>query len=388
MVTACNNQRGFTFVEVVLVIIIIGILAGVATVNFDSAVDYSRHAEAQAELNNISDAIVGDASLVSGGVRTDYGYVGDVGALPANLDNLVTNPGGYATWNGPYLRDNFIENSGDFKTDPWNAGYGYSGTVTIQSTGSGSTITKQIANNNAELLSNTVQGVILDRDGAPPGPDAANIAITLIYPNGAGALTSTTVAPNSSGSFTLIGIPMGNQTISAVYSTANDTASTFVSVAPRVGGYVSNLRFGSGYWTGGGGGGGGGGGAGILYIPGTATISGAGINNVWFNITNSSDTALTLSWLSFTHAAAGIYAQVVKIDGQQKFNNNSDKLAPDDTAFFSSSYILAAKDTIRVQLNDFRSKETSGGFITPIPDNTDFSVTFSDGSTINFTAIL
>ncbi|MFQ5606678.1 MAG: hypothetical protein ACE5GA_01930, partial [Candidatus Zixiibacteriota bacterium] len=187
-------------------------------------------------MERLSDAIVGDPDLISGGVRTDYGYVGDVGALPASLDNLVTNPGGYSTWDGPYVRDNFNENANDFKTDPWNTNYVYTGGLTIQSTGSGSNITRQFANSNGDLLSNTVRGVILDRDGAPPGAESANIAVTVTHPDGAGGLTTTTVTPNSSGSFTISGIPMGNQSIRSVYSTQNDTAETFISVAPRVGG--------------------------------------------------------------------------------------------------------------------------------------------------------
>lgn len=383
MVVGGAKQRGFTFVEVVLVIVILGIIAAVATSSLENVVDNSRHLEAQQELERLSDAIVGEADLISGGARTDYGYVGDVGALPANLDNLVTNPGGYTTWNGPYVRDNFSENTDDFKTDPWNTEYVYTGGLTIQSTGSGSNITKQFANTSADLLSNTVRGVILDRDGAPPGAASVNVAVTLIYPDGVGGLTTTTVNPNSSGSFTISGIPMGNQSIRSVYSTQNDTAESFVSVAPRVGGYVSNLRFGTGYWTGGGGIG-----ASIVYVPGTATISGAGNDLVSFNITNPGDTALTITWLSFTHAVANIFAQKVRTDGQMSFNNNCDKLAPGDTVLYSPTYTLAAKATITVQLNEFRSKEACGGATAAVPNNTDFTVTFSDGSVINFTAVI
>ena len=59
-----------------------------------------------ARMDMLARAIAGDPNLISGGVRSDFGYVGDVGALPSNLDQLVTNPG-YSTWGGPYVRDEY-----------------------------------------------------------------------------------------------------------------------------------------------------------------------------------------------------------------------------------------------------------------------------------------
>ena len=88
-------ESGFTLGEIVVVIVIIGILATVALQTMDGAVDNSRHQEAQEELGLLAEAIIGNPNLVSGGVRTDFGYVGDIGALPTSLDNLVSNPGGY-----------------------------------------------------------------------------------------------------------------------------------------------------------------------------------------------------------------------------------------------------------------------------------------------------
>lgn len=256
-----SNSGGFTFIELVIVIVIIGVLGAVASSSLDTALDTSRHQEAQEELNSLAHAIAGNPELISGGMRSDFGYVGDVGALPANLGNLVTNPGAYTTWNGPYIRDNFNENVNDYSTDPWGTGYVYSGGVTIQSTGSGSTITKQIANTAANLTSNTIRGTILDRDGAPPGDSSIRVSVVITYPNGSGSITTSTVSPNSSGAFVFSGIPVGAHSLEAIYSSANDTAATFVAVAPRVGGFANLLRFGSGYWTdtttGGGGGGGG-----------------------------------------------------------------------------------------------------------------------------------
>ncbi len=252
------SERGFTFIELVIVILILGVFVTVATRAIDTTIDASRQAQAEDELNRLSNAIVGNSQLASGGMRTDFGYVGDIGALPISLDYLSSNPAGYSSWNGPYIRDNFLENTADFKTDPWGTNYAYSAGVTIQSTGSGSNITKQFANSTSAILSTPLKGVLLDRDGAPPGTDASNVNVTVTYPDGAGGTTSTTVTPNSSGSFSFTGIPIGNHGITAVYTTANDTAVTYASSLPRVGAYAGIMRLSNGYWadtTSGGGGG-------------------------------------------------------------------------------------------------------------------------------------
>ncbi|MCH7877943.1 MAG: prepilin-type N-terminal cleavage/methylation domain-containing protein [candidate division Zixibacteria bacterium] len=382
MVVGGAKQRGFTFVEVVLVIVILGIIAAVATSSLESVVDNSRHLEAQQELERLSDAIVGEDKLISGGARTDYGYVGDVGALPANLDNLVTNPGGYTTWNGPYVRDNFNENTDDFKTDPWNTNYVYTGGLTIQSTGSGANITKQFANISADLLSNTVRGVILDRDGAPPGADSVNVTVTLTYPDGVGGLTTTTVTPNSAGSFTISGIPMGNQSIRSVYSTQNDTAETFVSVAPRVGGFVDNLRFGAGYWTETTGGT-----PGVIeYVAGTGEIK----DDLFrLDIKNTGGSNLEISWMVITwDASPTIYAEQVDLGTAIYFFNDCNKLSSGDTVFVSPTNTMApSPPNLTIKVRDF-SDALCGGASADVPDNTDVTVTFSNGDVITLTVVI
>ncbi|HSH00506.1 MAG TPA: prepilin-type N-terminal cleavage/methylation domain-containing protein, partial [candidate division Zixibacteria bacterium] len=248
---------GFTFIEVVVVIIILGALATIAVSGLESTLEASRQEETLSELDALTQGIIGDAALTDGAARGDFGFVGDVGALPNSLADLTSAPAGYGTWNGPYVRDDFVENAGDAVIDPWGAAYGYSGGVSIQSTGSGSTITKRFATTSADLTSTTVRGVIVDRSGAPPGADRMNVAVRITYPDGAGSVTSATVSPSASGLFVSAGIPIGRHLVEAVYTPTLDTALAFVTVRPRVGGFVEQLRFGSDYWGGGGPGGGG-----------------------------------------------------------------------------------------------------------------------------------
>ena len=133
------SEKGMTLIELVMVIIIIGILAGIAMKSMDSAIETGRFETTRKELNHLAGAIVGNPDLVNNGVRTDFGYVGDVGALPASLDELVTAPAGYSTWRGPYIKSDFVQSSDDYKTDAWGVEYAYVG-LAITSTGSGSNI--------------------------------------------------------------------------------------------------------------------------------------------------------------------------------------------------------------------------------------------------------
>jgi len=103
-----GNQKGMTLIELVMVIIIIGILAGVGMKSMDSALVTAKIESTKRELDALAGAVAGNPDIISNGCRVDFGYMGDVGSLPANLDALVTSPGGYATWKGPYIKNNFV----------------------------------------------------------------------------------------------------------------------------------------------------------------------------------------------------------------------------------------------------------------------------------------
>ena len=91
---------GYTLIELVIVIIILGIITTVAMRSIKDTNQTARIEETKKELEQLAIAIAGNPDLISGGQRTDFGYVGDIGALPPNLDALVQNPGGYTTWKG------------------------------------------------------------------------------------------------------------------------------------------------------------------------------------------------------------------------------------------------------------------------------------------------
>ncbi|MBA4387565.1 MAG: type II secretion system protein GspG [Verrucomicrobia bacterium] len=86
---AQRKNAGFTLIEMLLVITIIGILAAVVVTQFSGVTRDTSIAATRQAIANISTAI--DA------------YEINMGKLPSSLSDLVSNPGG-ANWRGPYIR--------------------------------------------------------------------------------------------------------------------------------------------------------------------------------------------------------------------------------------------------------------------------------------------
>ena len=224
--TENHSQNGYTLIEMVMVLVIIGIIATVGLNSLTAVNQTNRFEKTRAEVDRLAAAIVGDASLVSGGVRTDFGYVGDVGSLPPNLDALITNPGGYTTWNGPYHDDEFSVDgsSASFKLDAWGRAYAYSGGTTITSTGGTTTLTRNLAVSPDDLLHNAITVVVYDLDYTPPGTTYRDsLRVVLSYPDGTGGVTTSSVTPHSDGSALFDSIPIGIHLLRVVYIPTADT---------------------------------------------------------------------------------------------------------------------------------------------------------------------
>lgn len=109
---AQNSQGGWTLIELVMVIAIIGILSAIAVRALSTTLENARFNKTAKEMNNLVFAVVGNPDLITTFGRTDYGYVGDTGALPGSLDDLFTDNGACG-WDGPYITIDFEENPDD-----------------------------------------------------------------------------------------------------------------------------------------------------------------------------------------------------------------------------------------------------------------------------------
>jgi general secretion pathway protein G len=373
-----NSEKGFTLIEVLLVIIVIGIMAAVAFKSMDVALDNSRWDATTQEMERLSWAIAGNPDLFANGVRSDFGYVGDVGSLPPNLDALVTNPGGYATWRGPYIRNDFNQNPNDFKTDAWGNLYTYTGGVTIASGGSGGNpITKQYANAPADLTANTVQGTITDGQGNSPGGSNTSISVRIAYPNGTGGTTTATATPSTYGNYTFVGIPQGLRTVTAIYSPTNDTLVRTAVVLPKSTTLV-DFKFRGNLW-----GGAGGSGGSLSYVSGSAVLQNGGAD-VSFQIRNNGSSSVTVTSLkaTYTHTPDGYY-KLIKWNGTEVANHGSNpKFQSGQTVTFSLSRTIASGATATIILDTFTTSPNGGANLNMA--GTTFTIEFSDGSIITF----
>jgi prepilin-type N-terminal cleavage/methylation domain-containing protein len=228
-----KSQAGFGFVELLVVIVVVGILASVAMRTMTSTVDDARRVKTAQELELLAAAIVGDPLRTTDNQRSDFGYFGDVGAFPASLASLNTDPG-YATWDGPYIEAGITQDTISYRLDEWGDSYTYSGGLTITSGGGGSTITKKIADASSDYLSNQFIGIVKDANDSLPGTiDKDSVRVRITFPNGAGGTNSMNYTPDAAGQFTLGSIPAGRHQLQVIYLPQDDTLERYVTVLPR-----------------------------------------------------------------------------------------------------------------------------------------------------------
>lgn len=230
MKTMLLNDRGITLMEVVAVIVILGILMSVAAVKLDDAIETAKFEATRSEMEAIANGIAGDPNLYDEGSRSDFGYVGDVGAMPPDLDALHSNPGGYSTWDGPYV-EGAAEDYG-YKIDGWGVNYVLMDTL-LRSSGSGSNLDKILATSITTLLANQVAGVVLDASGQPPQLSYVDsVLVVLSYPDGVGGINNSAANPGADGSFSFSNVPIGNHTLSVIAVSDSDTVTYPVTVYP------------------------------------------------------------------------------------------------------------------------------------------------------------
>lgn len=102
------RQQGFTLIEILVVMAIIGMLAVMVAPNI-----FNQQAGAR------RDAALSQISTLEAALDT---YRLDVGEYPDSLEALMENEDNHAAWNGPYLRRAVPK-------DPWGNDYVYEATA-------------------------------------------------------------------------------------------------------------------------------------------------------------------------------------------------------------------------------------------------------------------
>jgi general secretion pathway protein G len=105
--SVCRRPAGFTLLELLVVVVIIGLLAGLVVPRYFDTLEKSKSKIARAQLDAFEKAL--------------EQYRLDVGSLPKDeqgLQALIAAPTGAANWQGPYLKK-------AVPLDPWGHAYVY-----------------------------------------------------------------------------------------------------------------------------------------------------------------------------------------------------------------------------------------------------------------------
>lgn len=98
------HAAGFSLIELLVVLVILGLLAGLVVPNIMGKTEGAKVSTAKAAVNQIA-------------MNIDNFYL-DNGRAPDNLRDLVSAPGDAERWNGPYIKESLLK-------DPWGREYAY-----------------------------------------------------------------------------------------------------------------------------------------------------------------------------------------------------------------------------------------------------------------------
>lgn len=99
-----NDQRGFTLVELLLVLVILALIAGLVLPGIIGKAESAKAKAASAQISRIS-------------MSVESFYL-DTGNTPSSLEELVNEPSGVSGWTGPYIKNSILK-------DPWGQPYRY-----------------------------------------------------------------------------------------------------------------------------------------------------------------------------------------------------------------------------------------------------------------------
>ena len=99
-----KGQRGFTLVELLLVLVILSLIAGLVLPGIIGKAESAKAKAASSQISRIS-------------MSVESFYL-DTGNTPSALEELVNEPPGVKGWTGPYIKNSLLK-------DPWGQPYQY-----------------------------------------------------------------------------------------------------------------------------------------------------------------------------------------------------------------------------------------------------------------------
>jgi hypothetical protein len=383
-----GHNRGLTTIELAVVLSITVILASSFGLMVYDSVQTDRRDAVLIQLDLIKKGIVGEGRTLAPG-ETDvlrFGYIGDMGTLPATLSNLVdigTQPAytvdeilqAGAGWRGPYVPTA----AAAVTTDPWGNGLVWTVAAgTSATTGAGTMATLRskgpdgVASNSDDAVVEIYRSDVLTRTIGyvkdVSGVTVAGVVVKASYAT-SGTLTTVSTTTDNDGLYEFYDVPRGTRAIQL----------------------ESKLTF----------------------QKDTAYTTGAAWNNVQFTIENlnRSATNVTSFTLTYTSSPQAYYREVI-INGTQVRNSTSPRAGTGTTVTFSSTAaggtgviqeplrvqlqgeVMQVPDvlvgaigtggTLEIELNDFADVSTGNGTNVEMTGVT-FSIVFSDGSQTLFT---
>jgi len=97
--------RGFTLVELLLVLVILALIAGLVLPGIIGKAESAKIKAASSQISRIE-------------MSVESFYL-DTGSAPSSLEDLVNEPSGVTGWNGPYIKNTLLK-------DPWGEPYKFS----------------------------------------------------------------------------------------------------------------------------------------------------------------------------------------------------------------------------------------------------------------------
>ncbi|MBF0299907.1 MAG: prepilin-type N-terminal cleavage/methylation domain-containing protein [Oligoflexia bacterium] len=159
MLNQTSLKQGFTIIEMVMVITIVGVLSVVAIPQFIDFRDDAKKVITQKKLAELKEAIKGDPSLKANGQFTKIGFELNMGRLPTELSELymldagtpggINDPFSKRGWRGPYILSTSSTDI-EWRKDGWGNEFDYNTTTkTITSKGADGTL-----NTNDDIIIN------------------------------------------------------------------------------------------------------------------------------------------------------------------------------------------------------------------------------------------